>query len=244
MTDTAPRTPGRVARGGRDYTPVIREHLRTEILDGRLIPGQVINQARVAAEFGVSRGPVREAFRLLESDGLIDARVNHRARVRGLSVEDLEHLYTLRVLNESLALAVSVPRFSEDELDDLDRMAAALRSTDTASFDFDSWEELHQRFHTLLLAHSGAGMRGSAADWAARTQRYRRVYAADGHALPQGAAEHAEMARLCRERDTRGASVLLAEHLARAALSLVAQIAPVHDPALLRTAIRQVVGGA
>ena len=97
--------------------PVIRERLRAEILGGRLLPGSQISQARVAAEFGVSRGPVREAFRLLERDGLIEARLNHRARVTGLSVHDLEHQYTLRVVSESLALSVSVPSFTSDELD-------------------------------------------------------------------------------------------------------------------------------
>jgi len=233
---------GRVTRGGRDYTPVIREHLRTKILDGTLVPGSEISQAQVAADFGVSRGPVREAFRLLESDGLLDTRVNHRARVKGLSVDDLEHLYTLRVVNESLALAVSVPSFSESELDELADLAAALQRPDAhEGFEFEAWEEEHQRFHALLLAHSGAGMRRSASEWGARTQRYRRVYVDEGRGLPQGATEHAVMAGLCREGDAEGAAELLARHLSRAALTLIAEIEPAHDPVLLRAAIRQVV---
>ena len=239
---TTPGAPSEVPRGGRDYAPVIREHLRAEILGGRLLPGSQISQARIAADFGVSRGPVREAFRLLERDGLIDARVNHRARVSGLSVDDLEHLYTLRVVNESLALSVSVPSFTSEELDELDELADVLNHTDTETFVFDTWDDVHQRFHTLVLAHSGARMLGSAAEWAAHTQRYRRAYADEGRGLPQGAAEHRALAQLCRDGDAPGAARLLALHLSRAALTLIAQMAPTHEPVLLRTAIRQVVG--
>lgn len=229
-------------RGSREYAPVIHEHLRAEILQGHLVPGLEISQAQIAADFGVSRGPVREAFRLLERDGLIDARVNHRARVTGLFVDDLEHLYTLRVLNESLALSVSVPSFTSHELDELDELAEVLKQTDADTFVFDTWDEVHQRFHMLLVAHSGSRMLGSAAEWSAHTQRYRRAYAEDGRGLPQGAAEHEILAQLSRAGDARGAARLLALHLSRAALTLIAQMAPTHEPVLLRAAIRQVVG--
>ncbi len=244
MTDaTTPDAPGQIRRGGRDYVPVIREHLRTEILKGHLIPGSQISQAQVAVLFGVSRGPVRESFRLLERDGLLEARLNRRARITDLSVDELEHLYTLRVLNESVALEVSVPSLTPHELVELDELADQLKHTDVVTFDFERWDEVHQRFHLLLLAHSGSKMLGSAAEWAAHTQRYRRAYAQDGRGLPQGAGEHAVLARLCREGDARGAARLMALHLSRAALTLIAQMTPTHDPLLLRTAIRQVVGG-
>lgn len=234
--------PGAVRRGSREYASVIHEKLRADILHGHLVAGSEISQAQVAADFGVSRGPVREAFRLLERDGLIAARVNHRARVTGLFVDDLEHLYTLRVLNESVALSVSVPLFTGDELDELDELAEVLKHTGADTFVFDAWDQIHQRFHVLLLAHSGSRMLGSAAEWAAHTRRYRRAYAEDGRGLPQGAAEHAVLAQLCRDRDAGGAARLLALHLSRAALTLIAQMAPTHEPALLRAAIRQVVG--
>lgn len=236
----APAKPG--GGGGRDSAPVIRGHLRDDILEGRLAPGSEISQAQVAAQFGVSRGPVREAFRLLEREGLIDARMNHRGRVATLSVGELEHLYTLRVLNESLALSVSVPVFTEPELAELDELAEQLRTPDAGGFDFEAWEEVHTRFHSLLLAHSGSRMRASAAEWAAHTRRYRRAYAEDGRGLPAGAAEHAILAGMCRQRDAGGAAQLLAMHLSRAALTLIVQMAPAHEPVLLRGAIRQVVG--
>lgn len=215
MTSTStPYAPGQVRRGGRDHAPVIHEHLRAEILKGFLIPGSEIGQAPIADRFGVSRSPVRKAFRLLERDGLIDARVNHRADTTGLAVEELEHRYTLRVRVR----------------------------TDMYTFDFDAWDEAHQRFHMLLLAHSGSQVLGSTAEWAAHTQRYRRANAEDGRDISPGAVDHAVMAQLCHAGDARGAARVMALHLSLAALSLIAPMTPTHEPALLRAATRQVVG--
>lgn len=233
---------GTVRSGARDSALVVHEQLRSQILDGRLGAGAEITQAQVAARFGISRGPVREAFRLLERDGLIDAKINHRARVAALSVDDLEHLYTLRVLNESLALSVSVASFTPSELDELTGLADRLRAPDPRTFDFEAWDQVHQRFHQLLLAHSGARMLESVSGWMARTQRYRRTYAEGGRGLPPGAAEHVRLAELCRDGEAQAAARLLALHLSRAALTLLAQMAPMHEPALLRAAIRQAAG--
>ena len=82
----------------------------------------------------------------------------------------------------------------------------------------------------------------SAGEWAARTQRYRRAYAEDAGGLPAGAAEHTQLAATCRAGDAPAAARLLTRHLSRAALTLLAQMAPEHEPVLLRTAIRQVLG--
>jgi DNA-binding GntR family transcriptional regulator len=229
-----------VPSGSRASTSVIHAHLRSQILSGELAAGSELSQARVAKECGVSRGPVREAFRLLEREGLIQAEVNQRARVTGLSVDDVEHVYALRVVNEALALSVSVPRFTAEDLAEMDALVGAVGRS--RAHGFGAWEEQHQRLHMLLLSHAGERMLGSLSQWAEHTERYRRVYMSDqSGGWAQGALEHAELVHLCRERDGRGAAGLLARHLSRAALTLVASMDPAHDPALLRSAVRQVV---
>lgn len=227
-----------VPTGSRGSTEVIHRHLRSRILSGHIPAGAQLSQAGIAKDCGVSRGPVREAFRLLQREGLIEAEMNHRARVAELSVEDVEHTYALRVVNESLALAVSVPRFTPDELDQLDAHAAAVAASNPR--DFKAWEVQHQHFHTLLLRHAGEGMRQQLSQWAEHTERYRRVYVSDETGgWVTGSGEHARLAEHCRERDLPAAVALLARHLSRAALSLVSTIDPTHEPALLRAAIRQ-----
>lgn len=232
-----------VVPGGRDATDVVHADLRGRILSGDIAPGTGLSQARIAKECLVSRGPVREAFRLLQREGLIEVEVNQRARVTELSVEEVEHLYALRVSNETLALGLSVPRFSPSDLDELDRLVDAVAAAEGRGF--DRWENSHHRFHMRLVAHAGQRMLSSTVLWAEHTGRYRKVYVGrDGSGWTLGAREHAELARLCRERDAPAAATLLARHLSRAGLALIASMDPAHEPALLRAAIRQALAAA
>ncbi|TCK26550.1 GntR family transcriptional regulator [Pseudonocardia endophytica] len=241
MTLTVPDGAGRghlVVPGSRDAAEVIHGDLRARILSGDVPAGSELSQTGVARDYRVSRGPVREAFRLLQRDGLIAAQVNQRARVATLSIDEVEHLYALRVANETMALAVSVPRFSVAELDELDRMVADVEAAEPGGFAL--WEERHHRFHMGLVRHGGARMLGSIRQWAEHTARYRRIYIGDdGWSL--GSREHPLLVAHCRSRDVTAATTLLARHLSRAALSLIATMDPAHEPALLRAAIRQVV---
>lgn len=235
----APGTGNRVSPPrSRGSTETIHAQLRSRILTGEIPAGSELVQTQVAKEFQVSRGPVREAFRLLQREGMIDAEVNLRARVASLSLEELEHLYAMRVVNEALALRVSVDRFTPEELDTLDRVACAIGRSDPA--DFAVWETQHQAFHSLLVSHAGVHMRRELARLADHTERYRRVYVnAESGAWREGAGEHEELADIARAGDARAATTLLARHLSRAALTLIAGMDPAYDPALLRAAVRQ-----
>jgi len=227
----------------RNAPEVIHDQLRAWILSGELAAGSELSQAQLAKDFGVSRGPVREALRLLQREGLIEAEVNHRARITPLSLAEVEHIYALRVVNEALALSGSVPLLTGEDLDELDRLAGEIG--DPTRRGFTAWEAAHQHFHAVLLTRTAAPLQRSVAQWAQYTARYRRVYLADesgGWTL--GAGEHAELARLCRAADPRAAAQLLARHLSRAGLTLVATMDPAHEPALLRAAVRQVFGAA
>ncbi|MGH3282082.1 MAG: FCD domain-containing protein, partial [Trebonia sp.] len=102
------------------------------------------------------------------------------------------------MVNQSLALSVSVPRFTLEELDELDELDAALKQAAAHAAGFGAWNQTHQRFHLLLLSHSGPRMFATAAEWAAHTRRYRRAYVEEGGGWSQGAAEHATLAQLCR----------------------------------------------
>ena len=102
------------------------------------------------------------------------------------------------------------------------------------------WETQHQAFHSLLVCHAGTHMRRELDRLVDHTERYRRVYvSAESGAWLEGAREHKELADTSRARDTTAATTLLAWHLSRAALTLIAGMDPAYDPALLRAAVRQ-----
>src|SRR5258705_3070656 len=105
----------------------IRSHLREFILGGSLHPGVVISQVELARSLGVSRTPLREALRMLQEEGLIEAEPNRRARVTRFDPSDLDTVYGCRVMLESLGCVLTVRSFTDDEVsrlkDALDAMA-------------------------------------------------------------------------------------------------------------------------
>jgi DNA-binding GntR family transcriptional regulator len=129
---------------------VVRE-LRTAILDGRLRPGQRIGQAAIASEFGVSRLPVREALRELQSEGLVTLVPNAGARVASLDADELEEVYWLRERLEPPLLAESLPRLSADVIAQL-RQYIDEMETLAETRDSDRWEKADRQFHILALA--------------------------------------------------------------------------------------------
>jgi DNA-binding GntR family transcriptional regulator len=225
----------------RDSTVVIHRALREAILSNEIAAGAELSQARVARDFDVSRGPVREAFRLLEREGLLHSAVNQRARVAPFSIEDLEQLYAVRIVNEALAVALSVPRFTPAELDQLD--AALAHMDELVGVGVAEWEVVHAGFHRLLACHAGERLQRLTEQCVEHAERYRRVYVTtQPRAWTVGATEHREIVEACKARDAPLASARLARHLSRTALSVLMTVAPDHDPQVVRGAVRQVTG--
>ncbi|WP_246008562.1 GntR family transcriptional regulator [Afifella aestuarii] len=102
-----------------DSSAAILERLRTDILAGRLVPGERLGEVALARRFEVSRGPVREALRLLADAGLVSFTPNVGARVRELSLADARVLYELREALEAEAARLAALRATPEEAQDL-----------------------------------------------------------------------------------------------------------------------------
>ena len=127
----------------------VAAYLRTQILNGAITPGQRIRQEQVAGRLGASRLPVREALRMLETEGLIENESNKGARVPRLDKHGLDVIYQMRERLEPLALAVSMPQLTETDLRQLARIQDEIESRhDVARF-----LDLDREFH--LLSYSG-----------------------------------------------------------------------------------------
>ena len=105
-------------------TWTVYSSLRESILNGALPPGESLSQVQLATKLGVSRGPLREAVRMLQREGLVEAEVNRRGRVSSFSMDDLEQLYAMRIVHESLAIRITVPRFTQKDIDALHKLPA------------------------------------------------------------------------------------------------------------------------
>jgi DNA-binding GntR family transcriptional regulator len=220
---------------------VVYRALREAILTGEFAQGAVLSQVQLARRFGVSRTPLREALRLLQGEGFIDSVPNRRVRVASVSVQDLEQLYTMRIVLETLALRLSIPHFAEE---DFVSLRACLRDMDehAKTHDIEAWNRPHSEFHRGLVAHSGARIRMLVGQLADQADRYRRLSVTQGgQAWSQVSIEHGTILAACERRDPLEAGIAIARHLARTVLTVVALVAPEHDPAPVRVALASIV---
>jgi DNA-binding GntR family transcriptional regulator len=89
------------ARDGLNVA-VVHDQLRQAILRGDVPPGPATSQLVLARELGVGRTPLREALRMLQSEGLVISEPNRRVRIAELSIADAEELYVMRILLEAV----------------------------------------------------------------------------------------------------------------------------------------------
>lgn len=135
----------------------VYEHLREEIISGRLIPGTELHEAALARLLGVSRGPIREALGRLATEGLVTVRPRRGAIVRALSNEEFIEAYQVREALEMMAVRLAVPRLTTEDLLEMERlideMATCGEAEDVQAF-FEANTEFHQRFFEV----AGNGM--------------------------------------------------------------------------------------
>ncbi|WP_298833148.1 GntR family transcriptional regulator [uncultured Piscinibacter sp.] len=141
-----PRAAGRLAE--RALYEQVAEQLRTRILAHQLAPGSWIDEQALAAEYGISRTPLREALKVLATEGLVTMKLRRGAYVTEVSERDLAEVFHLLALLESDAARVAAQKATEAEMAELrvihDELEAALN-------DRDRFFAANERFHMRLL---------------------------------------------------------------------------------------------
>ena len=124
----------------------ISRTLADRIVRGELSPGERLRQDHIAAEFGASHVPVREAFRRLEAQGLAASIPRRGVRVADFGLDDVREVAEMRAALEVLALRHAIPNMTSAILDQAE---AATLEGDSA-VDVEHWEEANRRFHRLI----------------------------------------------------------------------------------------------
>jgi phosphonate utilization transcriptional regulator len=133
---------------------LVQRELTRLILAGRLRAGEKLNEVDVAQRLGVSRGPVREAFRALEESGLVRLEKNRGVFVREVSLDEADEIFELRAVLDEYAGRRAAERATPRDVDALatlvDRMAAAVEDGDA-----DAYFGLNLAFHDRIVAVAG-----------------------------------------------------------------------------------------
>ena len=152
-------------------TPGLQDEVRRDIILGVLPPGTRITEVSLATRYGVSRVPVREALRALESEGFVESRANVGSKVAPIPIDDADDLFAVRetvevaIARRAAKRASSLFAFDEPPEDwwRTRRMLARILDAGDAAVEIDDLEqlpELNNRFHLGLAELSGTASLG------------------------------------------------------------------------------------
>src|SRR5579859_7223973 len=198
MTTSSSQLPDRIA-----------EILARRIVHGELPAGAKVGQDQVAAEFGASHVPVREAFRRLEAQGLLVSLPRRGVRVAPIDPAAVREVTEMRASLEALALGHAARAFSEEDCEAAER---ALQEAE-ASSDLIVWEQANRRFFRALVAPCGMPRLLSAIDDLHQASARYLLAAWKGQEWPRADEERRALLEKMRVRDAEGAAALLVSHI-------------------------------
>ncbi len=213
MSDPHPRT------ASADSVAHAYGLIRAAIIEGRLVAGTIVAQQQLAATLNVSRTPLREALRLLQMEGLIDAEANKQMRVVAITLPRIEELFVMRIPLDVIVVRLGVERMTKADVSALDRLETEMRELSPAGSSA-AWERAHALFHQRLTCHAGERMADTCAMLVDHCARFTRPAAIPGHpkmAREQCSAvrheEHRQIVEACAAGDSERAADLLGWHL-------------------------------
>lgn len=240
---------GRISLEGAPPVPSLvdfaAERVRDSILVGDLAPGERVLLEDIAAELGMSSIPVREALRMIATEGLMIPVARRGYTVAPIQVKDLEETYELRLLLEPLAVRLAVPRLTSADLralgQELELLGEAFRTKDWPSHRIH-----HRAFHFGIYERCDSKWLLRLTDmlWA-NSERYQFMTTRIRGQLSARLAEHRRILVACRKGDAELAAEVMREHLRLAGESVrefLVEHGDEHDgaqPATTRSATAQ-----
>lgn len=189
--------------------------LREAIIAGRLKPGERIRERDLVSLLGVSRSPLREAIRILETEGLITSLAHRGARVSELSATDLRDMLDVRIMLESFAARLFIERLDEGPLRAMEEQVERSRAPGY-QVDLQANFDLGLEFHDLLVGACGNRKVVQLHENLKRHQtRYQHFAFARLGRDVRALDEHAEMVAALRARDLPTVERKIHAHLLR-----------------------------
>lgn len=183
------------------------------ILDGELPPGERLQETELSARFGVSRTPLREALKALSSEGLVTITPNRGASVAKLKPEELEETFPVMGALEGLAGELACVRATDDEMAQLERLHADLRSH-YAAHDQSAYYVINQEIHALILkAARNATLAAYHDQLAGRVARARFRGTMSEAKWAKSAAQHEALMAAFAKRDSQRVGEILRAHV-------------------------------
>ncbi|MBM7279509.1 GntR family transcriptional regulator [Gordonia rubripertincta] len=209
--------------------------LRDRIVSGKYFPGQRMSQEQLAAEFKVSRTPLREAFQRLEADGLLVSTANRGVHVAPIVNSETEQSYALRILVEPPTVAAMVEVLTDAEIEQMQTALADMRKYRDHNKKF---QKAHQAFHDVIRVLYPKSFAELSHSLHTMIYRHQSVYLSHQRTPEDFIDLDSDLVEAIAEGRTGSARRILEFHLIDAALGLVLDADPDHEFDSLLVALR------
>ena len=138
--------------GKLDYRTLrenVADEIRTKILNGDMKPGDKIIEQELASEFGISRGPVREALRQLEQEGMVEYSRNVGCSVKHIGMDDVYEIYYMRANYEMMAVRLYNAPFPQETIEKMEQVLEQMKQLHKE--EYRKVFELDNEFHEAIL---------------------------------------------------------------------------------------------
>jgi len=188
----------------------VAELLRQRIFSRELAPGSWIDEMKLSEEYGISRTPMREALKVLATEGLVTMKVRRGAYVTEVSETDLKNVYHLLSLLESDAAGVVAERATPEEIKSLEALHKELEA---ALVDRERFFAINERFHMRLLEIAGNRWRDQmVADLRKVMKLNRHNSLLKSGRIGESLREHRAIMKALVKRDVEGAVQRMKDH--------------------------------
>jgi len=194
-------------------TTVVQQDIERAILAGEYAPGSKLVEATLAERMGVSRGPVREAFRMLEEAGLVRNEKNRGVFVRDIPIDEAVEIFDLRAAMDELVGRQLAKNITAEQLKEVkalvDLMERAVKSGDTREYHL-----ANLKFHDRIVEMAGNRKLTSIyRKLIKELALFRRLNLADGWLMPVSVGEHRQIVKAIASGDEELAGRAMFEHV-------------------------------
>jgi DNA-binding GntR family transcriptional regulator len=220
MTDKTAKNGVRLA-DSQHWAPIVRPALQEEVVarikqlieDGVLMPGSRIPERQLCSRLGISRTPLREAFRVLAAAGILELQPHRGTTVKRLQPNEIDHMFELLETLEAMAGELACDRISDKELSEVEelhkKMMSCFKRRQRRGF-FEINQEIHERIVKAaanpILTHVYEGLSG-------QIRRIRYLAKSTDAQWATAAEEHEAIMKALKARNKRALGAILRAHL-------------------------------
>lgn len=210
---------GGLVKTPRSMAEQVYDLLRERILQQVLMPGERLLEIAVSESLKVSRTPIREAFRLLQQDGLVERIPQGGVRVTGLSLEELKEISALRAVLEIHAIDIACSKIEQEEIEKLESIVGLAEEMTIAEskgkqIDLAELSRLNTVFHDIICSAARSSYLNKILEIVRLPiLRFRPFSLEDKEHRLRGVKEHKEMIEMLKSGDKEGLKKLTAKHV-------------------------------